>query len=90
MGTASIATVGDSSSEMILISADADEDDIASGDFVENAVRHGKRRKFTVRGTEAASMSLLLRDGETDARKVFEALTASVSRARAERQPVGE
>jgi hypothetical protein len=90
MTTAGIATVGDSSSEMILISADADENDIASGDFVENAVRHGKRPKYTMRGTEAASMSLLLRDGETDARKVFETLTASVCRARAGRQHSAE
>jgi hypothetical protein len=85
-----MATVGDSSSELILISANADEDDIASGDFVENAVRHGKRRKYTVRGTEAASMSLLLRGGETDVRKVFDGLTASVSRARAARQGAGK
>ena len=78
----SIATVGGAGSAILLVSADADADAIAAGDFVENAVYHGGSPKYTVRGTEAVSMSLLLRNGETDVRKVFNELRTAAENAR--------
>ncbi|KUI05621.1 hypothetical protein [Mycobacterium sp. IS-3022] len=79
--TTSIASVGGTETEIVLISAETDEDDIASGDFVENSLIHGGRPKYTLRGTDSASMSMSLRGGETDVETVFAEIQTAVEKA---------